>query len=249
MVLGLAASGSSACSILYATDAISSRTGDAGSTAGDDAGAGGASLCGASDFLFCDGFENGFGAAQNERGGGLATVDATHVYRGAFALHSYMPATTPGADTAAAISQSQAWPAHVFARFFAYLPPPWVVTVNLLTYVDPPGNAGLALFIPAEAPTAAVATWGVPNAPYSISSSRTPLGEWVCFEVEVDTVGHRLNVWMNGNALGDLSQTAPLGSLGNLGVGFLTNASAPRPAYEAWFDEIAVDGVRIGCAR
>jgi hypothetical protein len=258
-VLGLTASGVSGCAILYSTDAISSepRQGDGGDAGGDggagagdsEGGAGGPSLCDASTFVFCDGFEDGLGATSGANGGGVVTVDSTHVRRGAFALHSSMPATTRGSNMGAGILHGQAWPAHVFVRFFAFFPSPCVVGIDLLSYLDAT-SAGLVLYILPGDPKLGVSNFGVPDAGSAISSTRLPLGEWVCLELEVDSAAHRLNVWMNDNALGDLSQQADVGKLNLLGVGLgYGNASDAWPPYQAWFDEVAVDANRIGCAR
>jgi hypothetical protein len=253
---------------LYSTDAISSQTGDAGqgtdagqtsdaeqgSDAGDsgtpgDAGPGGPSLCDASHFVFCDGFENGFGAQAIARGGGATAVDSTHVYRGAFAFRASMPATTAGATVSALIEPGQAWPAHVFLRVFAFLPVPLTpLGAGLFNYVDAAG-AGLVLFVPGNNPGLYVQSFNFPDAGLARSSTRAPLGSWFCAEMEVDTVAHVVNVWMNENALSDLSETLPVGNLSTLDTGLSYTAAPASPAYEAWYDELAVDTSRIGCAR
>jgi hypothetical protein len=249
VVLGLAGSASSGCSILYSTDSISSQTSDGGTVA--DAGPGGPSLCDASSFVFCDGFENGFGATQDDNGGGSATVDSTHVYRGAFALHSSMAATSSGARMAAQVLQSQAWPAHVFMRLFAFLPSPIAPQgAGLLNYLDVTNSAaGLVLYAAGNDPTLQISTFGVPNAGTVVSSTRAPLGEWACFEVEVDSGAHLVNAWMNDNALGDLSETVAVAALQTVAFGLSLGAPPAGPPYDAWFDEVAVDSRRIGCTR
>jgi hypothetical protein len=95
-----------------------------------------------------------------------------------------------------------------------------------------------------------VSGFGVPDAGGAVSSTQLPLGEWVCLELEVDTNAHHLNVWMNGNELGDMSAAVDVGKLDLLSVGLgYGGASDAWPAYDAWFDEIAVDANRIGCDR
>jgi hypothetical protein len=241
---------------LYSTDAISSQTGDAGqgSEAGDsgtpaDAGPGNPSLCDASHFVFCDGFENGFGAQTIARGGGAPTVDSTHVYRGAFAFRASLPATDAGATMSALVELGQAWPAHVFMRLFAFLPVPLAPSgAGLLNYVDAVG-AGVVLFVPGNNPGLFLQSFNLPDSGIARSSTPAPLGGWICVEMEVDTLAHVVNVWMNENALSDLTETLPVGNLSLLNVGLSYNGAPAGPAYEAWFDEIAVDTSRIGCAR
>ena len=245
IALTVAGGASSGCSLLYSTDAISSQTADAG----PEGGAGGPSLCDASSFVFCDGLENGFGATAVANGGGAPTLDSRHVYRGQFALLSTMPATTVGSSMTAQILASQSWPAHLFVRFFAYLPSPWPVGADLFTALDGTNN-GVALYLTENDAALSIINFGPSTNGIAISSTRAPLAQWVCFEMEVDSTGRDVNVWMNGSAVGDLSGSTPIGDPQLLSVGLLYDKpSAIWPAYDAWFDEFAVDTSRIGCLR
>jgi hypothetical protein len=238
------------CSLLYSTDAISSGVPDAGNAA--DSGPGGPSLCDASLFVFCDGFENGFGALADNLGGGAATVDTTHVYRGAHALRSSLVATVDGGGRMAAqVEQTLAWPPHVFVRFFAFVPTPVPPQgAGLLNYLDVTETAGLSMYVPGNDPSRLfVSSFGVPSPNTAQASLPVPLGGWICVELEVDSTTHAVNVWVDGNALNSLSEMVPVGSLQVLSVGLNYDTSPAGPAYEAWFDEAAVDTARIGCAR
>ena len=245
VALTIAGGASSGCSLLYSTDAISSQTADAG----PEGGAGGPSLCDASSFVFCDGLESGFGATPVGNGGGAPTLESARVYRGQFALLSSMPATTAGSNMAAQILASQSWPAHLFVRFFGYLPSPWPVGADLFTALDGTNN-GVALYLTENDAALSIINFGPSTNGIAISSTRAPLAQWLCFEMEVDSTGQNVNVWMNGSMVNDLSGATPIGDPQLLSVGLLYDSPpAAWPAVDAWFDEVAVDTSRIGCLR
>jgi hypothetical protein len=265
-LLPLVGSGALGCSLLYNTDALTSGMPDAGTDAGTDAatdagtdaatdadpGPGGPSLCAASPFVFCDGFEKGYGALLDNVGGGAATTDTTHVYRGTFALRSSLAATVDGGGRMAAqVEQMQTWPPHVFVRVFAFVPTPVPPQgAGLLNYLDVTETAGLSMYVPGSDPSSLfVSSFGVPSPNTAQALLPVALGGWICVELEVDSTTHAVNVWVDGDALNDLSETVPVGSLGILSVGLNYDKPPAGPAYEAWFDEAAVDTTRIGCAR
>ncbi len=184
-------------------------------------------------------------------GGGATTVDPTRVYRGAFALQSSMPAITGAAAVAAQVLQGQAWPTHTFARVFAYLPSPLSPDgADVLNYVNGVTELGVVLYVRNDDPVVFLSTFGGPNPRTAMSATSVPLGEWICFETEIDGVAQVVNVWMNGNALSDLSEPVALGNWTELSVGLTSAAGSTESGpYEAWFDELAIDTSRIGCDR
>jgi hypothetical protein len=81
------------------------------------------------------------------------------------------------------------------------------------------------------------------------SSADASTNDWVCFELEVDTVAGTSHVYMNGNEATDLAQTnLMLPQLGILGVGLSFYLPNVQGAQDGWIDEVAVNDTRIGCA-
>ncbi len=239
-----------------AQDAANDRATDAGLADGGGE-AGNSSLCGASSFLFCDGFEHSGGLlnwSQTYASGGIPTADTTHVYRGSYALHAHIDAIAgPDASAYAQVQQVQAWPAHVFVRYFAYQPSPHPTSpsglVDLLQAASPypglemltdPPSGGLAMKTYSTAHDQAWASDG---------GVMTP-DQWVCIELEVDTGAGTSHLYMNDVEVADLAgSNLALPQLGILGVGLNFFQSSAQGAQDAWIDEVAVNGTRIGCAN
>ncbi|HEX8791001.1 MAG TPA: hypothetical protein VF765_08605 [Polyangiaceae bacterium] len=257
-----------AASIVDATtpDAADGAVGDAAAEAAEDAAedapfeageAGPPSLC-PGTFLFCDGFEqnltNWTGISTT---GGGAAVDSVHVYRGAKALHVTIdPVVEAGTTSYAAVQKygAQPWPTHFFTRFFSYVPAP-----------SPPSTAGLLDLIQNGAPYSGTElritppSAGLEMQTYGTSAgivnwdsadASSPLDQWVCFEVEIDTVAETAHVYMNDTEVTDLTRSGlTLPQLGNTSVGLTFFQANVQGQTEAWIDEVAVNSARIGCAN
>jgi hypothetical protein len=75
------------------------------------------------------------------------------------------------------------------------------------------------------------------------------MGQWVCFELEVDVNAGTSHLYMNDNEVTDVAKTnLGLSPLGILGVGLSFYMPSAQGAQDVWIDEVAVDGTRIGCA-
>jgi hypothetical protein len=244
------------CTLLYDFGRLEGPSvgADASNEGGPDGGAdaAGPSLCDDS-FAFCDGFENGLGAwTPTTSGGGTVRIDSTHVFRGNFALHATLPpVTTSGTAMEAYLVRSQLWPAPLYMRFFVYLlPPPARLSPTDLFFVNnaPPQLAGVALYVTAQNESAALGAFGgAGNA--TVTSAPLPAAKWLCLELEAD--GTHAFAWIAGEASPALTLpfSANVGQLlANLGLQY-ASATAGDGAYDAWFDEIAVDSKRVYCSR
>lgn len=236
---------------------------DAGATDADggapfEGEAGPPSLCPGSTFLFCDGFEqnltNWTGIAST---GGEVSVDSAHVYRGTKAMHADIYAIADAGATAYAMVQrygSEPWPTHFFTRFFAYVPSPAPPsTAGLLDLIEnaPPYSGTELRLVPPDGAlgmqtygtSAGLVTW-------QSAAASSPLDQWVCFEVEVDTGAETEHVYVNDAEVTDLMRSGlTLPQLGNVGVGLGFYQPNVHGVVEAWIDEVAVDSARIGCAN
>jgi hypothetical protein len=217
---------------------------------------GGASLCGASA-IFCDGFEGSLSSwSQSYVQGGQVTIDTAHAFRGQSALRAHVDALSAGGATAAAMMQHvQSLPSHVFVRFFAYQPSPHPPSPANLLDVDQQGApyAGIGLLTDPPSGALAMNTFNTggksgPVETWASGGATTSLGQWTCFELELDTVAQTSHLYMNGSEVVDLAHTdLGLPSLGIVGVGLSFYLASPQDAQDAWIDEVEVSGSRIGC--
>jgi hypothetical protein len=254
-------SGILGCSLLYSADAISNARRDepspdgaaGGDAGGEDAGgdAGGdtsvVSTCD-SPHVFCDGFEHGLGAwNQDTANGGTVTVDTLHRFRGNSALHASLPAGAT--NIKAALTRTQSWGRPVYIRFFVYLTSPlYPADLGLLQVQEPaPSQAILFLYTNGFPNYVAFGSQSAPDASTSGPLVEVPLETWVCMEVALD--GTNATLRMNG---GDtpLATVTFVASTENvlLNLGLHVSQSS-NPAFDAWFDEVAVDNHPIGCTQ
>jgi hypothetical protein len=222
------------------TDALS----DAENVGGDSG------LC--ANYVFCDGFEQGFANwSSQDLSGGTITTDSTHTYRGSSALHAHVNAIVDaGGQAAALVQRFQTWPTHLFARFFAYQPSP-----------SPPSPANYSDLDSLSSPYQGIALSTVPPGSLSMNTFNTSqdqmwqsdsgalaTGQWVCFEEEIDTGAETSKLYMNDVEVTDMSQgLLGLPQLGNLGVGLSFYLPNVQPAQDAWIDDVVVSASRIGC--
>jgi hypothetical protein len=217
----------------------------------DAAEADGGSSCGA--YVFCDGFEQGLiNWSSHDLSGGTLTVDSVHVYRGTHALHAHIdPVVEAGATAAALIQRFQEWPTHLFARFFAYQPsprPPSPANYADLVALNSP-YSGIALSTDPPGGALAMNTFSTgQDQTWESDGGVMPTDQWVCFEVDLDTVAETSHLYMNDVEVTDMSQgMLALPGLGNLGVGLSFYLPSVQGAQDAWIDEVAVSASRIGC--
>jgi hypothetical protein len=243
----LCASVVTGCSPIYSVDNLSSSahpTLDAGFT---DAGP---SMCDTGAFFFCDGFENGLAKWSTDLSDdGTVTTDSANVYRGRFALHAHLPATTAGASPAADVNRTETWPPHLYARVWAYLPAPLPQTAtNLMTFVQ--SGIGVTLFVTGGEGRLATVTFGISNKTTQDSTTSIATDKWNCLELEIDSGSQIVNVSLNGTVLGDLSLSGvDLGTLRILSLGLNYTGASAGPAYDGWLDEVAVNDSAVGCGQ
>ncbi|MBK6694571.1 MAG: hypothetical protein IPG50_20525 [Myxococcales bacterium] len=240
-----------------ATDARPAVDGsaDAPTTPWPDAGSdgpavllGGPSLCDAGTWLLCDGFEGAsLGAPWYTPP--TAFPDTARAARGAGALHVHLDAGVTSAPSyvAAPIAFAKPWQS-TFARVFLYAPGG-----------QPLPNTGMLYFYfnGAGYPGADVASLGdgrfllraPPNYAGAPSALAIPRDRWACLEMEIapDDAGiGTVRAWLDTEPFDVSLGGVPTTQIDTLQVGVQATTTAN---LDLWFDEIAVDTKRIGCAR
>jgi hypothetical protein len=103
-----------------------------------------------------------------------------------------------------------------------------------------PPNAALAM---ETFNTGADKTW-------QSADASAALDQWVCFEVEADTIAQTSHLYVNDVEVTELARSnLALMQLGITNVGLTMPSSNVQGASDAWIDEVAVDSARIGCTR
>jgi hypothetical protein len=195
-------------------------------------------------------------------------VDAAQHLRGALALHVHTATGDPVYIETAALPASGN---HFFVRAFAWFDVDpgahtkghWGGIVGL----GPRAGASQDVEVRFGGQFDILVVNYSPNDALQISSSRDgfyddgtrlPVHEWTCFEVELDGDGDALRVFMNDVELERL-QVTNWGQFGHqptvgwspkydkIRIGYQSwNADTP---VDVWYDAVAIDTVRIGCAR
>jgi hypothetical protein len=195
-------------------------------------------------------------------------VDAAQHLRGALALHVHTTTGDPVYIETAALPGSGN---HFFVRAFAWFDVDpgartkghWGGIVGL----GPRAGASQDVEVRFGGQFDILVVNYSPNDALQISSSRDgfyddgtrlPVHEWTCFEVELDGDGDALRVFMNDVELERLHVTN-WGQFGHqptagwspkydkIRIGYQSwNADTP---VDVWYDAVAIDTVRIGCAR
>jgi hypothetical protein len=211
---------------------------------------------------YCDGFEGVDGSGgfatfwtlPPALSSGDATIDSTHVRRGASSLHLQNNGVGDGGAPAYAIvGMNKPLPADLFVRAFVYVPS---------GFDRAPG--AIFLFEQAQAPYAQIAL-NLDSDAFSIYDSidgtlehgagvALRSDDWMCLEWEVHGGGAgAVKLWVDDQPVAGLgtpvSTTPSAGEpLDEVGVGLLSNVAGTR-AREIWIDEVMIDSVRITCAR
>jgi len=218
------------------------------------------SSCPAANGVFCDGFEDPALAAHwtnnNLAGPSSYALDSTRAYRGSQSLKVHHDAVVPNTIASAAVGETETFPAtDFFVRAFLYIPSP-LVGVNeamlfALQSVAPYNEIALENDDQGNAIT--YSNLATPTT-YQASTTMFPLDRWFCVEWEVvATQSGTSRLWLDGAEVTavevpqNLAGSPPIG-LVQLGVS-VYRPSVLVPAHDVWFDEVMIDGARIGCAR
>lgn len=231
---------------------------DAGSTS---------SKCNGSSFRLCDGFE---GASIDTSlwsmtitKNATVKIDSMHVARGAQALHVHTGLGDAG-DTAGTVGdlrtmhgfpfpQNQIW-----GRAFVYMAnqSPDMHT-NLIEAVGTlPGDAGLSHYRIGVSTQHVLAGNYIPGDYADHSKTTMPLDQWTCFEWHFDGQLNEYHFFEEGSELTDMAiltdaspqWTAPPFDYVELGL-HLYHDLVSIPSLDVWYDEVALDTSRVGCAN
>ncbi len=213
------------------------------------------SLCPGSTVALCESFESGTIDARWDqiKLNATLTVDDTRAKRGTHSLHVHTAALAAGSSSQGELGEMQTVPmGDFFVRSYIYLSSP-PIEVRLLGAEQ---SASPYLGVNVNVAAGGLSTYNNAAVPdvYNGSTTTVPLDDWFCLETEtvVGTPGV-LHVWLNDvevTALGlaQDTQTTPLMDEIFVGLQFYQPPKAIA-AFDAWYDEIVVDGARIGCAR
>jgi hypothetical protein len=213
--------------------------------------------CAGSTWALCEDFESGaidpmiWKATQNK---GTATLDTTRGARGSQrSVHVHVD---PGSDTTVGLVETKTFPAlatKVFARAFIYIPGANSTSLftgdrhSRLNYAqgsNPYGEYALGIW-----------NGGLIQNHYSKTDDSQdtkmlpPFDQWFCLEYELDALAGNVRAYLNDVEIVALRHDGwPATNVASLMFGVDRFGSFPV-AEDLWFDDLAVDGARIGCAR
>jgi hypothetical protein len=162
----------------------------------------------------------------------------------------------PGGDTMVGLVEARTFPAlkaKLFARAFIYIPS--ANTASLFTGdrhtrliyahgVSPDGEYALGIW-----------NGGLIQNHYSRTDDSVdtkmlpPFEAWFCLEYELDSAAGNVRAYLNDVEIGALAHSGwPATNVDTLMFGADRYGSFPV-AEDIWFDDIVVDGTRIGCTR
>jgi hypothetical protein len=227
---------------------------------------GGPSKCGASSgFRLCDGFE---GATIDNTlwpntftNNATVALDAMHVARGSKALHVHTGVN--GADNAGTnggLRTTHGFPfpnGDLWGRAFVYMAKasPDAHT-NLIEAVGDLAGGGQSHYRLGVTTNHLLSGNYIPGDYADRSTMTMPLDGWTCFEWHFDGKNDEYHFFVNGNERTEMAilgnhtpqWTAP--SFAYLEIGLHLYHDLPNePVLDAWYDEIALDGTRVGCAN
>ena len=219
---------------------------------GDAAGA-----CTTQGTELCEDFESGaidpkiWKPTQNN---GTATLDPTRGARGSQrSLHVHVD---PGSDTTVGIVEAKTFPAlakKLFARAFIYIPGANSTALftgdrhSRLIYAqgsNPYGEYALGIW-----------NGGLIQNHYSPADDSQdtkmlpPFDQWFCLEYELDAAAGNVRAYLNDIEIVGLRHDGwPATNVATLMFG-VDRFGTFTVAEDLWFDDLAVDGARIGCTR
>jgi hypothetical protein len=213
--------------------------------------------CAGSTLALCEDFEGAaldakvWKVTQNK---GTATLDTTRAARGSKAsLHVHVE---PGGDTTVGVVETKTFPAlanKLYARAFIYIP--GTSTTSLFT-----GDRHTRLIYAQGANPYgeyALGIWngGLIQNHYSKTDDSVdtkmlpPFDQWFCLEYELDAATGNVRAYLNDAEIVALRHDGwPATKVASLLFGADRFGSFPV-AEDLWFDDLAVDAARIGCAR
>jgi hypothetical protein len=251
--------------------------GTAGGSGGGAADSGfyGDSRCATAGVRFCEDFESGtFNPSRWTQltHNGTLTIDALHVARGNKAMHAHVE---DAAGNEARLRNTTEFAANhypgntYFGRVFAYVTPAASVTHN--GFIDTAGT----LPNPDGGTTPLSANYGVDMVNRAFvdhfglkdgatvlfdtgarSTTPIPIAEWHCWEWKWDGQNNEEHFWLDENEVTDAAVLSnknwyapqPFEYL-EIGPRLYHTEDGGFPAYDVWFDEIALNDTRIGCTR
>jgi hypothetical protein len=213
--------------------------------------------CAGATFALCDDFESGavdpklWKAAQNK---GAVTLDATRGARGSQrSVHVHVDS---GGDTMVGLVEAKTFPAlakKLFARAFVYIPGASATSLftgdrhSRLIYAqgtNPYGEYALGIW-----------NGGLIQNHYSKTDDSQdtkmlpPFDQWFCLEYELDAAAGNVRAYLNDVEIAALRHDGwPATNVASLMFG-IDRYGSFSVAEDIWFDDVAVDGARIGCAR
>jgi hypothetical protein len=213
--------------------------------------------CAGSTLALCEDFETGMLDAKTWKAiqtGGTATLDATRAARGSkYSLHVHV---NPGSDTTVGILESKTFPAlkgALFARAFIYIPGAMVASLFMgdrhsrLMYAqgaNPYGEYAIGIWN-----GGLIQNHYSPNDDSQDTKMLPPFDEWFCLEYELDSTAGNVKGYLNDVEIKGLEHMGwPPTNVATLQFGVDRYGSFPV-AEDIWFDDVAVDSSRIGCAR
>jgi hypothetical protein len=237
--------------------------GGGGGGDGGQGGDGGTTGCPVGAF-FCDGFESGSFDTSAWSGGGCSTmgtsytVDRNAPHRGSFSLHMSFPQAIADSPLCIQVQSHQSFPStplYVRAWVATSALPNGIAGQGPLWAIDNASRTAGIGFDTADHYESFVTTSGSANR--QTSTAVVPTGVplvWTCLETEIDTSDAggpdgSLSVWLDGSSTPDpvLTSVAPLpngdGLLAVLGL----IGEGPYPAFDAYFDDVAIGPQFIDC--
>jgi hypothetical protein len=213
--------------------------------------------CAGATLALCEDFESGaidpkiWKPTQNN---GTATLDPTRGARGSQrSLHVHVD---PGSDTTVGIVEAKTFPAlakKLFARAFIYIPGANSTALftgdrhSRLIYAqgsNPYGEYALGIW-----------NGGLIQNHYSPADDSQdtkmlpPFDQWFCLEYELDAAAGNVRAYLNDIEIVGLRHDGwPATNVATLMFG-VDRFGTFTVAEDLWFDDLAVDGARIGCTR
>jgi len=227
---------------------------------GEGPGASGPSLCGDSDFLFCEDFEDGIDSDwETILNGGTLEVDSTRAARGSSSVRAHMPLT----NGEAVLIQESIFPVEMntfYVRAFIYTEGPLpALHIDLL---QARGNSDLPSVTIAMGDEAQSGTFEPlyhgtePGQSDVILSPQNPpvlpTGRWACFEWGLHGDTNEIFAYLDDEELTEIrvsaSENWAAPTYASLKIGLVV-IHEEEVELDFWFDEIAFSTSRIGCDR
>jgi hypothetical protein len=219
--------------------------------------------CADAGVLLCEDFENGLDTVKwpsSDNTNATATIDGTQHHRGAYALHTQMPAlSTDGAavNVAGDITHIVTLPSPVFIRtfvMFSSAPPQSVESFAVAAQSHSP-YVGLQVELWESNGGYAMTDWAASPTVNLNGGPQAAAGTWTCIEWELEppasgTATSTMDFWVDGTEVPNLHLTnITLSDVERLtfGIGFYQVTTLP--AYDLWLDDIYVDTSRVGCDK